>query len=120
MKPNAEITIPEVVADFAAYFLKPDNGAWGSMHIVLEDNNLRDAHVDFCIKYADEAGDTEGARLARLLRRMSRTQRSRLPRKVQEYIRVVGGSFIRPEFGATAEAEPQSPVQYYRIYRESK
>lgn len=79
MQLNAESgrpTIPEVVADFARYYA--DNPTWGSLHIVLDDYNVEDSHVDFCISFAEQKGDTEGLRLAKILRSMSKTQRKKL------------------------------------------
>jgi hypothetical protein len=71
-------TIPEILARFLAYYR--DNPAWGSLHIVLDDGNVDDASVRFCEEYATEKGDHEGAELARILMRMSRTQRAKLAR----------------------------------------
>ena len=77
MKP----TIPEVVERFAAYFAA--NPAWGSLHVVLDDGNVADSSVQFCIEYAAERGDDEGAALGRVLLTMSKTQRSKLPAAVR-------------------------------------
>jgi hypothetical protein len=69
-------TIPDVIDRFRAYYQR--NPLWGSLHVVLADRNTQDSHVDFCIEDARERGDFEGEALARLLRRMSRTQRGKL------------------------------------------
>lgn len=53
---------------------------WGSLHIVLSDLNLRDIHVEFCIKNATENGDSEGVFLAEELLKMTKTQRGKLAR----------------------------------------
>ena len=74
-------SIPEVIADFAAYYAR--HPSWGSLHIVLEDHNNQDCHVDFCVGWARDNRDAEGERLAAILRRMSRTQRGRLARDVR-------------------------------------
>lgn len=76
MKP----TIPEVEQRFRDYYNSPGNGAWGSLHVVLDDGNVRDDCVQFCIDIAKERGDTEGAALAEILLRMSRTQRNKIGR----------------------------------------
>lgn len=76
MKP----TIPEVVDRFRAYRSNPDNFAWGSLHIVLADQNVADDDVAWCYRSAQERGDEEGASLAEILSRMSRTQRLKLSR----------------------------------------
>jgi len=81
-------TIPEVLERFAAYQRK--ELAWGCLHIVLDDGNVDNASVAFCIKYAErsEDPDPEAAKLGRILARMSKSQRLRLPRKVAEFNRV--------------------------------
>lgn len=73
-------TIPEVLPDFLAYYRQ--HPAWGALHIVLDDGNVLDRDVEFCIKYAAENGDAEGERLARILLKMSVTQRAKLDAKV--------------------------------------
>ena len=71
-------TIPEVLDRFARYYALPGNGAWGSLHIVLDDGNVDDSHVAFCQNNAHERGDTEGEQLAMILAMMTKSQRSRL------------------------------------------
>ena len=78
MNTNVKPTVPEVIDCFRAYLSK--NPAWGSLHVVLDDGNVDDASVDFCIRYAKEHGDDEGTELGRILRQMSRTQRLKLGR----------------------------------------
>jgi hypothetical protein len=72
-------TIPEVIDRFAAYYRRPGNGAWGSLHVVLDDGNVEDQFVRFCINVALEEGDIEGAALGEILLTMSKTQRAKLP-----------------------------------------
>ena len=55
-----------------------EHAAGGSLHIVLDDGNLEDHNVDFCIEYAEKEGDGAGLALARLIRSASRTQRQKL------------------------------------------
>jgi hypothetical protein len=77
MKPS----IPDVVPDFRAYYAK--NPSWGSLHIVLDDGNVEDGSVRFCIEYAQQSGDAEGERLGKILLTMSQTQRRKLPQCVR-------------------------------------
>jgi hypothetical protein len=70
------VTIPEVVEDFAAYYRR--NPVWGALHIVLSDGNMRRSDIEFCIASAERRGDAEGARLARVLLSMSKTQRLKI------------------------------------------
>ena len=69
-------TIPEVLPLARAYFAK--NPVWGSLHVVLDEGNVKDSHVQFCIEFAEERGDHDGLILAKLLLRMSRTQRLKI------------------------------------------
>lgn len=71
-------TVPEVLPLAKAYYALPGNACGGSLHCVLDDGNVSDADVDFCIQSAVDSGDVEGERLGRLLRRMSRTQRGKI------------------------------------------
>lgn len=72
--------VPEVRALAVAYYAKPGNGAGGNLHIVLDDYNVDNDAVDFCLARAREAGDEDGVRIAEALRRMSRSARLRVAR----------------------------------------
>lgn len=85
--PHFKPTIPSVVALFAAYHEAPGNGAWGSLHVALDDGNLDDGSVLFCRDVAREDGDTRGYQLAFILLGMSKSQRRRLNDAVNLYQR---------------------------------
>lgn len=70
------MTIPEVIDRFRAYHEK--NPLWGPLHLVLEDRNVKDQHVEFCKREAIRSGDLEGLELARILLQMSKTQRAKI------------------------------------------
>lgn len=55
----------EVMPRFLDYLRK--NELWGNLHVVMEDGNVEDHHIEACIKRAEEAGDAEGAELGRIL-----------------------------------------------------
>ena len=74
MKP----TIPDVIDRFAAY--KRSNPSWGSLHIVLDDQNVSNDCVDYCAELAGDQCDSEGVVLADILSKMSKTQRLKLSR----------------------------------------
>jgi hypothetical protein len=78
MKPSNSLSVAEVTDRFRAY--REANPTWGTLHIVLDDGNVRDKHVRSCIESALEQGDTEGHELACLLLGMSTTQRQKLRR----------------------------------------
>ncbi len=71
-------TVPEVLPLVRDYYARPGNGVGGSLHIVLDDGNVSDDNVRFCIEWAHKQGDIAGAELGEILLRMSRTQRRKL------------------------------------------
>jgi hypothetical protein len=107
-KPANRPTVPQVLPFVRAYY--NDHGAGGSLHIVLDDGNLEDGSVQFCIDSAEERGDAAGAALGRLLLQMTRTQRAKVYRtkwstksEVDTWARLV----VRD--GALAMAYPPDP-----------
>jgi len=50
----------------------------GSLHIVLDDGNLKDCHIIWCEGYACGAEDDEGKDIASLMLNMSMTQRKKV------------------------------------------
>lgn len=78
--PNNKPVSPEDLVRFEAYH--QEHPAWGSLHNVLEDGNIKDSHVQWCIDHAEKKGDTEGAYLGKVLLGLSKSQRWNLPRKL--------------------------------------
>lgn len=76
MEDTKRLTVPDVIDRFRAYHQR--YRVWGSLHIVLDDANIKDSDVLFCIRWAEDTGDAEGAALARILYDMSRIQRLRI------------------------------------------
>jgi hypothetical protein len=107
-KPANRPSVPEVLPFVRAYY--NDHAAGGSLHIVLDDGNLEDGNIQFCIEWAEEHGDAAGAALGRLLLEMTRTQRAKVYRikwhaksEVDTWARLV----VRD--GALAFAYPTDP-----------
>lgn len=72
MKPSVDTVLPTAQAIY-------DRSCTGCcLHIVLDDGNVKDSHVQFCIDYAIEKGHEDCEALARQLLLMSRTQRLKL------------------------------------------
>ncbi len=71
-------TVPDVLPIARAYVDKPENGSGGSLHIVLADPNYETGHVAYCLADAHERHDDDGIALARLLMRMTVTQRAKV------------------------------------------
>jgi hypothetical protein len=60
------------------YYSLPGNGVGGSLHIALEDRNLRDGDLLTCSYWAMQSGDAPGVVLAARLLAMTLTQRRRV------------------------------------------
>ncbi len=73
-------TITDVLPLVRAYYAKPGNEVGGSLHLVLDDGNVRDDDVRSCLQFARERADADGVALAEKLLPMSRTQRRKLGR----------------------------------------
>jgi len=73
-------TVHEVLPLVRAYYGKPENNVGGNLHLVLDDVNVEDQHVSFCLEVAKERNDDDGVRIAELLLRMSKTQRYKVAR----------------------------------------
>ena len=69
-------TVPEALPFVRTLY--ESHGAGCCLHIVLDDGNIEDSSVEFCIRYAEEQGHGSCAALARMLRSMSKTQRQKL------------------------------------------
>lgn len=91
-------TVPEVLPLVAAYYSIRNNGAGGSLHTVLDDGNVHDHSVQFCIEYAGDS-DFRGRALGHILLAMSKTQRLKL------------GARSRPDYQAASPA-----VEFDRLY----
>lgn len=72
-KPNVPTVQPLVDAYYAL-----GNWAGGSLHIALEDCNVKDRDVQWCVENAEKDGDCYGVLLGKVLLRMSKTQRLKL------------------------------------------
>lgn len=80
MKP----TIQEMQKMIRDYTEKEGNSVGGSLHIVLDDGNVYDSNVKFCIEFAEMRGDTEGVEIGKKLLEMSATQRKKLSQRFLE------------------------------------
>ncbi|MGK3995123.1 hypothetical protein [Sorangium sp. So ce1024] len=70
--------VPDVAPLVRAYYALPENGAGGSLHVVLDDRNIETHFVESALERAEASGDADGAALAKVLLRMSKTQRLKL------------------------------------------
>lgn len=60
------------------YYVQENNEAGGSLHIVLDDGNLEDVSIEYCIGYASRANDSEGVAIGNMLLGISLKDRQEL------------------------------------------
>lgn len=68
-------TVPEVLPLVHKLF---ERGVGCCLHIVLDEGNVEDSHVEFCNQTAIASGHEQCIFIAGLLKKMSRTQRRKL------------------------------------------
>lgn len=78
MQPD-KLTVSEVMP-FVWRYRDNGNRGGGSLHIVLEDGNIKDRDIEFCIKQASTSGDFKGYEIGKMLLDMSATQRRKICR----------------------------------------
>lgn len=71
-------SVPEITPLVQDYINQPGNHLGGNLHIVLEDGNVDDDSLEFCLRRCIERDDKLGINLARILLMMSMTQRLKL------------------------------------------
>lgn len=74
---NKRLNSKQILPMINAYYKLPGVGLGGSLHIVLEDPNYQNHHVQWCINHAIEVGDIEGQILGELMLTMSKRQREK-------------------------------------------
>lgn len=78
--PNNQPLSKEDYMRFVHY--QRDNRGNSVFHIVLENKNIKDSHVNFCRDLAVKRNDVEGLALADILLGMSKSQRIKLANKL--------------------------------------
>lgn len=75
-----KLTVPEVLPLAKHIYRRTFVGC--CLHIVLDDLNVRDSHVVFCVDQARREGHGDCETLALLLLRMTKSQRKRIAKIV--------------------------------------
>ncbi len=78
--PQNLYTIPQVLPEIQKFFEETEAGC--CLHTVLDDGNVRDSNVIWCINFAQELKHKECERIGRILFIMSRTQRKKIAGQV--------------------------------------
>ena len=74
------IVFADLVEDVRALYASEHGRMGGCLHIVLDDGNIRDSDVTFCVEWAEQRGCESCADLARRLLQASQRTRLRLHR----------------------------------------
>lgn len=74
--------VPEVLVLARALYSTYEGGAGCCLHIALDDGNLEDSSLEWCLKYARERGHEFCVDLAEKMLRMSGTQRGKVYKNV--------------------------------------
>ena len=82
-------TVQKVLLLVQKYYAKPGNLTGGCLHLVLDDGNLDDDYVEYCLGVAEEHHDADGVELAQLLLQMSLAQREKLYKSATYSIKFV-------------------------------
>jgi len=82
---GSNITMDLLIQECKKYYSKSENCVGGSLHIVLDDENIEDGHIEWCKNYAKEKGDNEGVALAELLLKATMEQREKLVSNYSSY-----------------------------------
>lgn len=75
---NGRPTVDQVLPWVLDYYVQPGNEMGGSLHIVLDDENLHRGHIEWCRDYARREGDVFGEWLAGILLQLTMSQLRRL------------------------------------------
>lgn len=76
--PTKFVSVRELAVLCKEYYKHPDNGAWGSLHIALDDSNLSDSSIVFCLVTAVKRNDELGQFIAKNMLEFTETQRRKL------------------------------------------
>jgi hypothetical protein len=75
---NTKPTITEIIPLLKEYYEIDGNGVGGDYHIVLDDDNVENSHVEYCLNEARKKKDKLGIKIGGMLMKMSKTQRRKL------------------------------------------
>lgn len=73
---------PEYIMRMADYYT--NDKTWGSLHVVLNDNNFDDQSLAYCLEHAKSKDDKEGVWIAQLLQGLNETERRELRDKAEQ------------------------------------
>ena len=82
---RSEMKIVDTVVAMLEIYYKKYNCSGGSLHIVVDDGNLDDNNIEYCIEWANNENDVAGFIIGTLLLKMNMRQRKNVYSKYDEY-----------------------------------
>lgn len=76
-------TVDQALAVARAYYAS-GNPLGGNLHVVLDDGNIEDSHVEWCLERCLELNDKSGEELALLLLKMTPVQRQMVYERIYD------------------------------------
>ena len=67
------------------YYSKDGNGTGGNLHITLDDWNLEDSNIKFCIKLSEKNKDKDGINIGNKLLALSKIRREKILSEFWQY-----------------------------------
>jgi hypothetical protein len=68
------------------YYAIEGNGVGGNLHIILDDGNIENNHIEYCLELSRQKNDLKGIELCELLLKISKTQRNKLIHNYSLYV----------------------------------
>jgi len=87
-------TVDLIVAECRDYYAIPGNEAGGNLHLMLDDGNMEDENLMFCLKQCAEAQDSVGVMLVAVIATLDEDERADLYHHYREYAGGVNGRAI--------------------------
>lgn len=85
LKQNTMTKIEQIIEAAREYYSVPGNEVGGNLHIVLDDGNINNRHIEWCINEASKQGDEKGVALGKMLLDCSITQRKKVIKNYSKY-----------------------------------
>ena len=71
-------TVKHLIDLIREYYKIDGNSVGGNLHTVIDDGNLKDKNIDFCIKCCTQSNDIKGLEICNIFKSLSKTQRKKV------------------------------------------
>lgn len=81
----SKLTVPQVMPLVAKVYKR--HGVGCCLHMVVDDGNVKQSDIDYCLNYALERKHPDCIEAAEMLARMTKTQRNKVATTIYQYMR---------------------------------